>query len=472
MRSVAIAGLIAIVVAPLAVAQPYPWNDSWLTGDATPSTVRWGRLRFHPSDQNTIWVTRANFPDPQLAKPDNGDGLWGTSNGGSSWGRINSGTLADSLNVLDFNWCEDNPNIAYAATQVAGVFKTTDGGSTWAAVNNGIIHNSDTFPSDIWGAATVAIDPDDCDKVYVSVGQLGGLDIFDPSPDHPGFFYSHDGAQNWTDNNAGLPPRFDGILDGVSNTSVFQSLEVAKDAGIATIYGAMVQLEFNTKVLLGKKATAETKVFKNAADGTGSWTDMSSGLPDVDQSAVLIGSVTRVAAAGAFITPFQTGPSTAPALFLGHFGQGIDQTLLTDQTKSKARGVWVIAPDHGVSTWIERNTGLPVVDDDNNQNAINVSNVAVIPGSPYPTILTGIMDSESAVANSSQVWASQDAGGSWIPGESWSNGLDDSPSGSYDIANPSFVEVAHNNSRVAASVSWDDGTDPDWTDDDGVYLLP
>ena len=471
MRSLATLALMATLFIPLAEAQPYPWHDSWLTGDAPPSTVRWGRVRFHPSSHNTLWVTRANFPDPELAKPDKGDGMWGTTNGGSSWSRINSGALADSLNVLDFNWCEDDPNIAYAATQLAGVFKTTDGGATWTAMNNGITHNSDVFPKDTWGATTIAIDPDDCDKVYTSVGQLGGLDIFNPSPDHPGFFYSHDGAQNWTANNNGLPPRYDGILDGVSNTSLFQSLEVAKDAGNATIYGAMVQLEFNTK-LFGKTATAETKVFKNAADGVGTWIDISSGLPDVTQTNVLIGSVTRVAAAGAFITPFETGPSTEPALFVGHFGQGIDQTLLTDQSKAKAKGVYVIAPDHGVPVWIPRNTGLPEVDDDNNKNSINVSNVAVIPGAPYPTLLVGVMDSESADPNSSQVWASQDAGGSWIPGDTWSVGLDDSPSGLYDTANPNFVAVAHTYSRVATSVSWDDGTDPEWTDDDGVYLLP
>ena len=70
------------------------------------------------------------------------------------------------------------------------------------------------------------------------------------------------------------------------------------------------------------------------------------------------------------------------------------------------------------------------------------------------------------------MWASQDAGGSWLPGASWSTGLSDSPSGLYNIANPNFVAVAPNYARVAATVSWDDGTGLDFTDDDGVYLLP
>ncbi len=471
MRSFILLGAAAtLLLASDVYAQPYPWHASLLSGDTT-SNVRWGRVRFHPTSANTIWATRANFPDPLAAAPDPGDGLWGTTNGGNTWSRVNSGDLTDDLNVLDFAWCENDPNIAYAATQVAGVIKTTDGGATWVAVNNGITYNGDVLPNDQWGATTIAIDPDDCDKVYTNIAQLAGLDIFNPSPDHPGFFYSHDGGANWTTNNDGLPPRSDSILDGVSNTSTIQSMIVAKDAGVATIYAAMVQIEFNTKIIGAQKATAQTKVFSNAADGTGTWTDMSTGLPEVSQI-YKTGSLTRVAAAGSFITAFETGPTTAPALFLGHFGQGINQYTLSDETKAKSQGVWLIAPDHGVPMWIARNTGLPVVDDDNNKNSINVTNVAVIPGSPYPTLLVGVMDSESAMPNSSQVWASQDAGGSWLPGASWSTGLSDSPSGLYNIANPNFVAVAPNYARVAATVSWDDGTGLDFTDDDGVYLLP
>lgn len=464
MRYLILAGITTLAIAPLTSAA-YTWRPLLLTED-TNSTVPWGPVNINPSNKNIIWVGRANFPDPMLSEPPDGDGLWGSSDGGANWQRVNSGVFLDTYNVLDFEFAPSNPSIAYAATQVGGLFKTTDGGATWAAANGNLSHKGDVFPNVVWGATTVAVDPTNANKVYLGVGQMAGLDVFNPAPDHPGFYYSTDGGVTWTQNNDGLPPTEDGIGDQISDTAALQSI-VVSGADPSVIYVAPARIQLNLKILFGTTAEAPVEVYRNSNSGAGTWTNLSNGLPTVTQAKVLLDSLTRIAVGGGFLTAWNAGAQQV--LFLGTFGQGIDQALTSDQTKAKSSGMYALPP--GSSNWIARNRGLPVVDDDNNKNSINVSEVVVLPSDPY-TVLTGVSDSESARVNGSQVWATRSAGDPWLP--NWGqSGLDESPGGgAYDVCDPSYLSFSSAGNKLVVTVSWDDGTGLDFTPKDGVYGIP
>ncbi len=113
--------------------------------------------------------------------------------------------------------------------------------------------------------------------------------------------------------------------------------------------------------------------------------------------------------------------------------------------------------------------GLPIVTDDENEEAINTCPVAIHPNDPY-TALTGVLDSDGANPGSSKIWATLTAGAPWL--ESWGDtGLDESPTLGLPYANPAFIEISADGRRAVATVLWS-GDDSDLSDDDGVYVLP
>ncbi len=450
-------------LASAAMAQ-YPWGPS-LTNAETGGTTPWGRVHFDPTNANVIWAATTEVPDPFDTEPlPPANGLWKTEDGGSTWSQVNSGAFLPDYHVLDFAIAPSNTDVVYAGTLEQGVFKTVDGGTTWAAMNNGISNGGSNFPNSDWGAGALVVDPSNADKVYVSVGQLAGIDILSPSPDHPGFFYSHDGGANWTKNNSGLPPTSDSFLDLLSNTGVSLSLAIPEDEP-TTLYASILKVEANGKLLFGKKAKARVLVFKNTSSGTGNWSGLSDGLPEVVQDDGGFGSVLRYAAAGGILTVTSVGPNHV--LFLATLAYSGEVFLDSDTSFNRSKGVWALPP--GDTTWIERNGGLPVVNDAENIDAINATPVGVHPSDPY-TLLTGVVESEGAMAGSTKIWGTVTAGAPWL--KNWGDsGLTSSPTQGHTEASAIFTEISKQGNRAASTISWDGNVLGD-DSDDGVYLLP
>lgn len=463
MRSLFLATLAvaasAPTLTPTASAQ-YVWRASVQTQD-TESTMTWGRVRFNPTSTATLWAARPNFPNPELPAPPPGDGLWGSDNNGGTWHRVNSGPLLDTHNVLDFAFCPSNGDIAFAATNAGGIFKTVDGGVTWTDVSGGISYEGAGFPNDVWGVTSVATHPDDCDRVYIGIGNLSGLDISNPNPNHPGFFYSDDGGTTWTANNEDLPPRNDDISDFISETTTIQSITTSSSEP-NSVFMAMVQIQVNLRIFGNKTASAQTLIYRNDNAGAGPWVQVGTGLPAITQGGSF-GAVARVAVAGSFIDAFALGSNTV--LFATHFGYGQITTLGGSSEIQQNRGIFALPP--GGSTWIPRNNGLPVINDAGNSNSINATCIAIRPTDVY-TILAGISDSEAAGEGKSNTWVTTTAGDPWING--WSSGLESA--GDYHIANTNFLAFNKAGNRVAASITWDDGSAPGHTPFDGIYVLP
>lgn len=464
---VLIAGVATLLSATMGMAQ-YNWGPA-LTSAETGQTAAWSRIHFDPTNSNVVWASTGDLPDPFASEPaPPASGIWRSTNGGHSWSQMASGALSPDYHILDFTICKANPNVIYVGTNVEGVFRSTDGGASWTAVNNGLTHKGVSMPNPAWGVGAIVVDPTNPNNVYCSLGQLSGLDIFNLSPDHPGFYYSHDGGANWTASNDGLPPREDSILDFVSNTSAPLSLVIPEDSP-NTIYAGLLTAEANIKVLFGTKASAQVQVYRNTNAGMGTWDNLSAGLPTIDQSSVLFGSLARIAAGGAVLTCAPAGPG-AHVVYLSSIGFGIDVALTDDSTKSKSRGIYALAP--GATSWIARNNGLPVVTNDDNQNAINASPVGIHPADPY-TALTGVVESDDALPNASKPWATVTAGDPWM--QNWGDsGLNQSPTLGQEYANALFIEFAPNASKVAAAISW---SDPDsalaeLNADDGIYMIP
>lgn len=451
---------VAVLCATAASAARYSWAPALTSGEAG-GDAPWGRVHFDPNNSNVMWAATTQVPDPFATEPlPDGNGLWKSTDGGRSWSQMASGALDPTLNILDFSISKSNSDVVYVATLEGGVLKTINGGSTWTAINQGL-----GLPHAKNGAGAVVVDPTNSDNVYVSVGQLNGIQILSPSPDHPGFFYSHDGGATWIANNSGLPNRSDAFLDLVSNTSVPVSLVIPDDQP-ETIYAGILTAEANGKVFLGKKAIADTQVFRNTTSGTGTWSPISDGLKSVVTNDSGIGSLLRFSVTGVILSSVTV--SGRHVLYMSNLAAGGEVDLGgEDATKLKSQGIWLLAP--GSTTWLERNTGLPVVNDAENDNAINSCPVGTVPGDPY-TALTGVLDSDGTLAGSTKIWATATAGDPWMM--NWGDsGLDNSPTLGLPYCNAIFIEVAPNGRRAIASVAWD-GEGSSLNDDDGVYMVP
>lgn len=84
-----------------------------------------------PSDANVIYVGTERH------------GIFRSEDGGASWLAVSHG-LPEAVGAAPVTPVQNvvihptNPNVAYAVTEVNGIYKTTDGGFKWQAVNNGL----------------------------------------------------------------------------------------------------------------------------------------------------------------------------------------------------------------------------------------------------------------------------------------------------------------------------------------------
>jgi hypothetical protein len=408
-------------------------------------------------DANLVWAATSNLPDP-LGSPDPASGIFKSNDGGATWTQMNDASLTPDMNVLDIAIDPSDSDIVYAAANVYGVFKTTDGGQSWAAKNSGIVHNQASFPNTSWGANSIAIDPSDPDIVYVGVSNVNSIDVLE-GPDHPGFYKSTDGGESWSSRNSGLPPRHDppGLFEPGHTVSVTDILVLPQNPNIVVI--GMIDAEIS--IGFGGTAYSRARVFYSTNKAQGSWVERSTGLPSISQSA---GALAKVCMSAVLLGAAEDGP---PRVYASHTGFGLEVVSLEEAImKSKSKGVYKWAG----GAWVRRSNGLPVISDQNNDNATNACAVAVAPINP-DILIVGVSASDAGDPNSdhSKVYLSQNGGDTWI--RNWDQGMSVSPHG-YTEANVLFVDINAARTKAFASVTWNNTEGSAGDEDNGIWRLP
>ena len=467
--------LTFILLVPIVTGQPYIWEKTGFSETMIQSTM--GRLIAHPTDPGTLFLATVNMPDLLSGTLDPADGLWKTTDFGVTWSTTNDAVLLTSYNIMDVAVCAGQPDVIYVGTIQEGIFKSVDGGATWSNVNAGFSYSGSGFPDSRWAVAAVAVDPTNPDKVYISVAQVGGLDIFNLAPSHPGFFYSHDGGVTWTENNGGLPARYDSLLDGRSDTAVAGRIVVVPQSPNYVILG-MTDLSVNTSLLFNKKAETDGRIFFNSASAVGSFSEISGGLPQgISQSPEIGGSLVRVSSSAMMLNS-ATGPQVS--IWSSHVSFTFDVSL--SQTLMVTRNKGLFFTNNGM--WQERNSGLPYIsywidpssDPDNTirfEDTYNMGTVAVGTGGFNRICMVGSnrCDMGDPLSNNTKVYATTSAGQpSWL--KDWDQGLDSSPTFGYSEANASIIAFNSDMSYAFATVRWTDDTITNpLSGDNGVYRV-
>ncbi len=110
-------------------------------------------------------------------------GVYKSTNGGSSWAAANTGfsyNAAPHLVVDAVAVSRSNPSILFAA-EINGVYKSIDAGASWSVAGDALIGSR---------VLTLAIDPADANRVYVSANN--------------GIYRSSDGGSTWVRSVSGL----------------------------------------------------------------------------------------------------------------------------------------------------------------------------------------------------------------------------------------------------------------------------
>jgi hypothetical protein len=453
----------------------YTWEKTSFTENLIQSEM--GRLVPHPTDPNKVFLPTVNIPDLLSGSVDPADGLWMSADRGQTWTTINDSVLLSTYNILDLAICPASPDVMYVGTIQEGIFKTVDGGQSWINVSDNFQFNGERFPNPKWGVMAVATDPTNPDQVYISVAQIGELDIFNLSPNHPGFFYSHDGGATWNENNVGLPPRYDSLLDGRSHTAVAGSIIVLPQTPKFVVIG-MTDLEVNTALFFNKTAETRGRVFVNTASGTGSFFEKSSGLPtQIRQSPEIPGSLVRVSSSTMMLS---NSNGAQLNVWASHIAFTFDISISTTLTVTRNKGLFFT--QDGI--WEERNNGLPYISSwtdnlstpDNvvrYEDTYNMGSVAVGRDSAHRICLAGSnrCDMGDSLTNDTKVYASVNSGlPAWI--KDWDEGLDESPTYGYTEANATFIVFNADMSCAFATVRWtDDEVTTPFKEDNGVYRL-
>lgn len=442
----------------MAIAQ-LTWEPTSLINGAMEDRP-FGAVACDPNDPDIVWALTSNLPDPTSSVVDPAQGVFKSTDKGLTWTQVNDTVLRTEVNALDIAISHTNSDVAYIATNVEGVMKTIDGGTSWTAVNNGITHNSASFPNGSWAVLAVAVDPNDHDIVYCGVGNLNNVDYLSGSGDHPGFYRSTNGGASWSINNSGLPPRYDPIdlFDTVSHTSTIASIEVIPQNSNIVVVG-LSDHEVNVTLFVNKTATTKGRMFFSTSKASGSWTELSSGLPQVNQGSSS-GDLARVSVSQLHLTAVPSGPV---GLYSSHIGAGIQVFLDNAIIKSRSKGVY----NYANRSWTRKSSGLPVITDEFNDNATNAGPVAISPV-VSDILLVGISlsDSGDPGSNNSKVYVTANGGDNWI--KNWDGGsMSESPNFGYTESNAGFVTINADQSAVFSAVIWGDGSGPD----DGIYRL-
>jgi len=447
-----------VVVCLTPLHAQFAWDPTSLINGPTENRP-FAKVVCDPADPDIVWALTANLPDPTDTAVDSAQGVFKSTDQGMNWVQVNDAVLREDINALDIAISPINSNVVFVATNVEGIFKTTDGGQTWTTVNNGITHDSKSFPEQTWAALAVAVDSIDPDIVYCGVANANDVDYLSGTGDHPGFYKSTNGGTSWIDRNDGLPPRYDPIdfFDTVSHTVTVASIAVIPQNPDIVLIG-LSDHEVNVSIFGDMTARTRGRMFYSTNKASGTWTELSGGLPEVSQSGGFL-DLARVSFSQLYLTPNPNGPA---GLYASHLGGGAVVYLDTIDAKSKSKGVYKFEG----GSWVRRSDGLPVVTDDFNEGATNAGPVAISPVNSN-ILLVGISlsDSGDPVSDRSKVYASASGGSTWI--KNWDSGMSNSPNFGYTESNPGFISFNVDQSAVFASVIWGDGTGPD----DGIYRL-
>ncbi len=463
---------LLLTVPQISAAQrAYTWNQTALTGNSL--AADFGRIVAHPTDPNTIYLCTMSAIDPLSGNPGPAEGIWKSDDLGNSWSILSDSVLLADFSILGLAISASAPDTLFAATKQHGVFKSTDGGISWLAINSGL-----PFPNADHSAVAIAVDPTNANKLYLSVAQTDGLDIFNLSPDHPGFYWSHDGGSTWNSNNSGLPSRYDNIGDGHSKTAVAASIVVLPQAPNYVLLG-MAEVDVNTVLLFGSKtAKTQGRAYYSANFGDGSFTQVSNGLPtDIKQGVSLGTSVARISSS---IMMLSNSTGNSIDIWSSHTGLTFDIDLLGNALVFN-RGQGAFNTKNG--NWQDRNLGLPYVSSwtappsggvsTKFVDCISVGTVAVGTGNSENAVMIGSIgtDQGNPAANNAKIFASLDSAQTgWLG--NWDSGLDVSPTLGYSAATAAGIVFNADLSYAFATVRWSDPavTTPDVTDD-GVYRV-
>ena len=374
-----------------------------------PITGRVTALAADPSDADTIYITAA------------GGGVWKTTDGGQSWNPLTDDQATTFMGAIAL--APSNPAIIYAGTGEAngagpafianyspttfygrGVLKSTDAGATWTLLGN------DVF--DRRSISRIVVDPEDCNTVYVAVGEPGfnGLD------GNQGIWKSSDGGANWTNTTAasGLPDNVaytDVLMDPADHGHLFAAigkptgnaadgLYETADGGdhwaLSTGGGTFLPGSNNGRITLAVSPIEPSRLYMSVARGSGltsgilyrflrsddggaSWVDLhppnylgqqgnydtTLAVDPQDPDRVFAGGqggdtgVVESTDAGLTWTGISVGASGMDGPHNDHHGMGFDaQGRLIDGNDG---GVWRLDnPDVGQIHWTDLNTNLQI----------------------------------------------------------------------------------------------------------------
>jgi photosystem II stability/assembly factor-like uncharacterized protein len=112
------------------------------------------------------------------------------------WVFLYSGTEASFIESLKVNGggyitciavSPNSPNIIYGSSDLGGMYKSTNYGDEWTIINKGLVTDADL------SIATIAIDPQNSNVVYIGTGHIWGT----PSGNYGGIFKTVNGGADW-----------------------------------------------------------------------------------------------------------------------------------------------------------------------------------------------------------------------------------------------------------------------------------
>jgi len=446
------------------------WGPSGLTN---PNADRpFMRVEADPTNPAIVWALTAHIPYPN---PDYtvkaAKGIFRSTDKGLTWEQKNDTLLTPDIPVYDIAIDPNNSDVVYLGTNTLGILKSTDGGSSWETANNGISYQGAQFPDVRWGVDAIEINPHDPQVIYAGILQAYAVELDQGAGEHPGLYKTTDGGANWVERNDGLPSRSDPftMFDLVSHTSTVWSIRIL-DQNPEIVLVGLADFEANANLAGDKTARSRGRVFYSLHGGENGWAEASDGLPLIEESrndpfvlARMSASFINLAkntGSGLIFTATHTGAKSIAIIY----------PQLDTDTVTKCAGIF---RKNRYAPWVAVNTGLPVANDEENDNSINTNHVTVSPVNP-DIMIVGVFDADSGDPGSdaSKVYLSVDRGDHWTG--TWSGGLSVSPS-QFAEASPFFVDINANQTAAYASVRWD--FDPVFfyvggTVDDGIYRLP
>ena len=214
---------------------------SWTPMDDYLPTLAVGCVLTHNTDSNIIYIGtgEGNFNADAVF----GVGVLKSIDGGTTWNTTGlSWNMADHAAVNEMVMHPQNPDIIIATTR-NGVYRTADAGGSWTQTLS--------FSSDEEDAKDIALDPDNPDNVFVSLGYMWGANS-------NGIYKSTDNGLTWTRLSTGLP---------AASTNIGRIAIAMHAANPLVLYAAYTGSYYhNGSALLG--------VYKTV-DGGANWTQQS-----------------------------------------------------------------------------------------------------------------------------------------------------------------------------------------------------